>query len=289
MTASGPSCAWVATSACAMDVPSAATIAVRSSVPPRSTASAQSLIGRPRLGRRGPPTAAARGATRSARPATGAPKASEPRTTVSAPAARRRGTVVSRMPPSAASTTRPRARPRAGAPAPGQARAGLVREALAFDADGGAEQRHEGDAAPGRTRRPRPASRAAAPRRQRRPSEAISVQRLGRLRVLGVDRDEVGAGLGELLDLRQQDRVGHHQVDMDRPLGQRAQDAPPGRGRTGRPARSGRRRRRCGRCRRRARSRGRRRPRGARGRPTTARTRRAAGPSGRSCQALGRS
>ncbi len=41
-------------------------------------------------------------------------------------------------------------------------------------------------------------------------------QRLSRICVFGMDRDEVGARLGELVDLGEEDAVGAHQVDVDR-------------------------------------------------------------------------
>ena len=91
-------------------------------------------------------------------------------------------------------------------------------------------------------------------------------------RVLGMEADQVGAGVGELLDLRQEHRVGHHQVHMQRQRRGGADARPRGRGRTGAPARNGRRRRRHGGCRRGARS-GRDRRRAAGGRRTRARTR----------------
>ena len=145
-----------------------------------------------------------------------APKASDPITMVSAPALRSPGTVCSRMPPSAASTTR-----RAGAFCGNervrfaQPRLGLGVEVLAFDADARAEQRQHADAVEercgGRNRRMQLQHDAGF-----QPLRRDQLQGCGSIGVLGVHADQVGAGIGELLDLALQDRVGHHEMDVQR-------------------------------------------------------------------------
>src|SRR4051794_17830236 len=151
-TAAGPAAARVASSACARTAPSAATIAARSAVPPRSTPIAAAATGRPPLGRpvrrrrqRAEPRdpLGQRGRPEGERAhdhGVGAGGAQARHGGLPDPAVRRQHDLA--LAPDLAQER----------PGPAEARAGVVREALALHADGGAEEGEEVDALQGRTR-----------------------------------------------------------------------------------------------------------------------------------------
>ena len=97
-----------------------------------------------------------------------------------------------------------------------QSRLGLGVEILPFDADARAEQRQHADAVEEWRGGGQPASASWSTMPDFEPPRRDRVEGGSGAGVLGMDADQVGAGIGELLDLAVQDGVGHHQVDMQR-------------------------------------------------------------------------
>ena len=96
-----------------------------------------------------------------------------------------------------------------------QARLGLGIEVLAFDADAGAEQRQHADTPQKGPRRGDRRVQLEHDAGLESPGRDFLQSRVG-VGVLCVDADQIGTGIGELLDLAGEHQIVHHKMDMER-------------------------------------------------------------------------